>query len=99
MRRFVCMCLVALAAFRAAGATVLSLEDQAAARRLSNAKCVKCHKFYDPAKYSDAQWQSWMTKMSRKAKLKPNETELLSRYLDGYRPSEGTNAVAFPKGK
>src|SRR5258706_16126217 len=60
------------------GAALLSPEAAASARTLYVAKCAKCHKFYDPAKYNDLQWHTWMTKMSRKAKLKPNETELVT---------------------
>ena len=48
----------------------LPVDETTAARKLYVAKCAKCHKFYDPAKYSDEEWQIWMTKMSKKAKLK-----------------------------
>jgi mono/diheme cytochrome c family protein len=55
--------------------------DSAAGQKLYVAKCAKCHKFYDPAKYSEADWQMWMAKMSKKAKLKPQQEEELSRYI------------------
>ncbi len=54
----------------------------AAARKLYLGKCAKCHKLYDPAKYSDAQWTTWMNKMTRKAKLQPEQKEMLSRYIE-----------------
>jgi hypothetical protein len=60
-------------------------DSSSKARRLYVAKCVKCHKFYDPAGYPDAEWRVWMEKMSRKAKLKPDQEDLLSRYLDTLR--------------
>jgi hypothetical protein len=53
-----------------------------AGRKLYVAKCAKCHKFYDPAKYSDAEWAMWMEKMGRKAKLKPDQQQILARYID-----------------
>jgi hypothetical protein len=46
------------------------------------AKCAKCHKFHDPAKYSNDEWQLWMQKMVKKAKLKPEQTLMLSRYIE-----------------
>jgi hypothetical protein len=54
----------------------------AAAQKLYVAKCAKCHKFYDPAKYSDEEWSRWMVKMSRKAKLTPDQESMLSRYIE-----------------
>ena len=48
-------------------------------------KCAKCHKFYDPAPYPDSEWRTWMTKMSKKSRLEPDEAELLTRYLDAAR--------------
>jgi hypothetical protein len=58
-----------------------SSEEIPAATHLYNLKCARCHKFYDPAKYSEEEWSAWMGKMSRKAKLKPAEEELLARFL------------------
>jgi mono/diheme cytochrome c family protein len=46
------------------------------------AKCAKCHKLYDPANYSDQEWKLWMQKMSRKAKLKPEQEKALTQYID-----------------
>ncbi len=63
-------------------ATDLSVNDTSAGRKLYVAKCAKCHKFYDPAKYSDEEWAKWMGKMSKKAKLKPEQEQMLSRYID-----------------
>ena len=72
-------------------------DEMAQARKLYVAKCAKCHKMYDPAKYSDEEWQKWMTKMTRKSKLKPEQAEMLSRYIEEtYRRPQKTNAA--PKG-
>jgi hypothetical protein len=59
--------------------------DIPAASHLYALKCARCHKFYDPAQYSDEEWQLWMRKMSRKSKLQPSEDQLLSRYLGAAR--------------
>lgn len=67
---------------RAAG---LSNEEIAGARKLYGAKCARCHKFYDPADYAGDEWREWMTKMSKKARLRPVQEELLSRYLEALR--------------
>ena len=54
----------------------------AGARQLYIAKCARCHKLYDPAPYSDAEWRMWMTKMSKKAKLDPNQEQELTQYIE-----------------
>jgi len=81
----VCFLLSMLAAVRLAAAEKLSASDLAAARKLSAVKCTKCHKFYEPADYSQADWAEWMDKMRRKSKLKPEQFDLLSRYLEDAR--------------
>ncbi len=68
-----------------AGAADLTPSEAAAARKLYTAKCAKCHRFYEPAAYPEAEWRLWMDKMSRKAKLKPEQEKLLNRYLDACR--------------
>lgn len=67
---------------RAAG---LSEPEISSAKQLYVNKCARCHKFYDPADYELGEWRQWMTKMSRKARLKSDEIELLSRYLEALR--------------
>ncbi len=61
--------------------------DLAEGKRLYEIKCAKCHKFYNPAEYGRSEWHLWMQKMSRKSHLKPDEQQLLSRYLDLFRPA------------
>ena len=69
------------------------LDETAAARKLYVAKCAKCHKFYDPKKYSDEEWHKWMRKMSKKSKLTPEQEALLSQYIDEtYRMPSRTNS-------
>ena len=73
---------------------LFSGEEIGSARTLCLTKCVKCHKFYDPAKYDDAKWAKWMNKMNKKAKLKEPDAELLGRYLETFRRTPGTNSAA-----
>jgi len=74
--------------------SLFSAEEIESARGLCLNKCVKCHKFYDPAKYNDPQWHKWMTKMNKKAKLQEAQADLLGRYLETFRHSPGTNSAA-----
>ena len=100
MRVVLFTCAAVLVAIGTARAADLSDKEIAEARKLYNAKCAKCHKFYDPAKYDDGEWQTWMQKMSRKAKLKEAQSELLGRYLENFRAPTVTNSTAMvrPKG-
>ncbi|MFM1767574.1 MAG: hypothetical protein RJA22_103 [Verrucomicrobiota bacterium] len=71
----------------AAAATVGGLQPRelSAARGVYVAKCAKCHQFYEPKGYTEPEWRTWMDKMNRKSKLKPDQAALLNRYLDAYR--------------
>lgn len=69
----------------AAQSAGFSIKDASAARKFYTTKCMRCHKSYEPADYPQPQWDSWMSKMSRKARLTPEQDSLLSRYLDAYR--------------
>jgi hypothetical protein len=72
----------------ASGSNDLTFKELSAARKIYVAKCAKCHRFYEPKDYSDADWASWLEKMSRKSKLKEEQSTLLRRYLDAYRTGE-----------
>jgi cytochrome c5 len=80
---------VLIAAFGCAGFPAhgdeLAPKGAAAGRKLYVAKCAKCHKFYEPRNYNETDWQRWMELMSRKAKLKTDQNQLLRQYLDEYR--------------
>jgi hypothetical protein len=97
--------LLALFGFGAGGCAVPAVakdslaNESAAGQKLYVAKCAKCHKFYDPAKYSEANWQMWMGKMSKKAKLKPEQEQVLSRYIaENLRSPKGATDT-IPVGK
>lgn len=82
-------CLLAMILCFASGrAGELSLKENEAGKKLYTAKCAKCHKFYDPNAYSQAEWNVWMGKMRKKSKLKPDQFEILSRYIDTLRIEE-----------
>jgi len=85
MLGLLCLGLTMVAGLKASDPTPLTPQDTRAAQKLYNTKCAKCHKFYNPDQYSDEDWKIWMDKMSRKSKLKPAQSELLSRYLDTLR--------------
>ena len=93
MRLLVPVVLIALAGCSApAGAADVSTANPLdAGRKLYVAKCARCHKLYDPNKYSDAAWDKWMAKMTRKAKLKPDQADLISRYVATLRDGANTN--------
>ncbi|MEY4386035.1 MAG: hypothetical protein RLY20_1318 [Verrucomicrobiota bacterium] len=63
------------------------------ARKLYLGKCAKCHKLYDPEKYSDEKWNEWMAKMTKKSKLKPEDAALLVQYIEAGRKGK----VALPR--
>jgi hypothetical protein len=87
MRWLVVICFAAFAGWvYRAGADDLSPKDIRAAQKIYTTKCAKCHKFYNPADYSQTDWNAWMQKMGRKSKLNPQQHALLSRYLDTLRP-------------
>jgi cytochrome c5 len=69
-------------AVRAVGLTALQSDE---GLKLYNAKCTRCHKSYDPHSYTAPQWESWMSKMSRKAHLDAQQQDLLLRYLEAVR--------------
>lgn len=52
------------------------------AKRLLNTRCAKCHKAPEISKYSEGAWQFNLAQMAPKAKLTPQETEALTRYIN-----------------
>ena len=67
------------------GAPRLSDEQTTIARQLYIAKCASCHNFHTPANYTAAEWNDWMSRMSRKSKLNAEQEGLLRVYLDLFR--------------
>ena len=96
MKKTIVIAVMGLAASWCAAAG-LSSEEAAAARKLYLGKCGRCHKFYNIDHYPDPAWEMWLGKMLVKSKLTPEQTGLLSRYLQTLRPSHpGTGTAANP---
>jgi cytochrome c5 len=47
--------------------------------------CGKCHEFYSPSKYSQAEWDKWMVKMRKKSKLKPADFDRVQEFAQTLR--------------
>ena len=81
-------------------ATELSSSELKAAQKVYLTKCAKCHKLYEPSSYSDEEWSTWMLKMKKKAKLKEEPYNLVSKYTDLLRKqAKETNASKSEKEK
>lgn len=68
----------------------LTQREKDTARQLFAARCVECHTSKRkpqiiPEKYTDQKWTEWYGKMKLKAKLTPDEDNLLSRYFSEVR--------------
>ena len=73
----------------------LSTQDYAAARKVYTSKCARCHKFYEPSDYGDAEWELWMGKMRKKARLNARDYDLVVRLTDAMRhTAKGSNPVS-----
>lgn len=89
MKRLLCLLGCALAApAQPADPPALTVHERETARRLYVAKCAKCHRFYEPRDYPEADWRRWMESMNRKSRFKPEQSEVLIRYLDAYRAGQ-----------
>jgi cytochrome c5 len=71
----------------------ITANELSAASKLYSTKCMRCHKSYEPASYSQKDWDAWMRKMSRKAHLSSGQDSLLAKYLTAYRVTAGAAAT------
>ena len=96
MRYALFFCLLLLAV-RVLGDDTIALSSKQLndAKRLYNAKCSRCHKFYNPSSYDDSEWHEWMEKMRKKSKLKSEQYDLLTRYTDMLR-KDGNSVRSDP---
>lgn len=83
--------IVVMALATAAG---LSSEETAAGKKLYLNKCGRCHKFYKIDKYPSPAWHMWLGQMIAKAKLTPEQADLLTRYLQSLRASHAENGAS-----
>lgn len=77
MRKIFATAGISLIALMAVAAT----PEEAAGRKVYTGKCARCHKLYEPGRYDDKAWESWMTKMRDKTKLNDDQYRQLSTYL------------------
>ena len=62
-----------------------SADDIATGKKLNVTKCASCHELYKPARYSVPDWESWMAKMKRKARLDDEQYRQLNAYFNSVR--------------
>ncbi len=82
---FVLNLLAAAALLGKLWASDFSEADMKKAKGLYLTKCAKCHKLHDPKSYGDEQWDTWMKKMKKKARLSDEQHALIRQYLDSLR--------------
>lgn len=66
-------------------APALTPPELAAGKKLCVAKCARCHKLYEPSRYDDKNWNGWMEKMKKKARLSDEQYKQLDGYLQTLR--------------
>ncbi len=59
---------------------------------LFSENCNKCHRLKNPGNYSDEEWHKILPVMSKKAKLNPEETDLIQTYVLAF-SEDRTNKV------
>jgi hypothetical protein len=79
--RWLCLILVCATGAAASDGAGLSPSEFKKAAKLDRKKCYRCHKPHDPRDYSAEEWDGWMQKMARKARLKEKDEALLKRYF------------------
>ena len=81
----------------AAQAAGVSSQEISDATKLYTTKCLRCHKSYEPGTYTQAEWDSWMSKMKKKAHLTTVQENALLKYLAACRGTAlaGTNRAAL----
>lgn len=50
-------------------------------KALLESKCVRCHKLYEPKKYSQEEWKPILEKMQKKARLDDVQIASISNYI------------------
>lgn len=88
--------LVALDAAACASAPP-SPEGQVAPDRLYRSKCSACHRPYDPASRTRAQWREALGKMAPKAHLDPGEKEAIGGFLAAHASDAGGGGGGPPR--
>ena len=58
-----------------------NLQDLQKGRQIYTTKCNSCHSLVRPERFTPEKWVPWVEKMSKKAKLTPEESKLVLSYL------------------
>ena len=59
----------------------ITQHDLDSGQNIYRTKCTQCHGVMSITDRTEAQWQTVINKMAPKAKLNPEQTEILTRYL------------------
>jgi len=55
--------------------------ELAEGKNLYDNNCAKCHKLYEPKKFSEEEWKPILTRMQKKAHLDDVQTASISNYI------------------
>ena len=58
-----------------------SIETLAKGQTIYSTSCTKCHSIDPPEKYTKAEWNKILPRMSKKAKLTASDSEILGVYI------------------
>lgn len=58
-----------------------SLENLTKGQTIYSTSCTKCHSIDPPEKYTKAEWDKILPRMSKKAKLTASDSEILGVYI------------------
>ncbi|MBF4516236.1 cytochrome c [Flavobacterium sp. ANB] len=61
--------------------TVELTPELAEGKNLYDNSCARCHKLYDPKKFSQEDWKPILTRMQKKAKLDDTQIASISNYI------------------
>jgi mono/diheme cytochrome c family protein len=83
VRRFVagCAALLLAALVISCGPKVELAESQSDGQRLFRANCRSCHRLPNPKSKTDSEWPSLVNRYGERAKLSPEQIDLIIAYL------------------
>lgn len=73
---------VASAPVQEAPKTVALTPELEAGKNLYDNNCAKCHKLYEPKKFTKEEWAPILVRMGKKAKLDETQVASISNYID-----------------
>lgn len=73
---------------------VAGAEDVEAGRKAYVRSCARCHRLYDPGRYSEAAWREWAIKMRARMRMTDDAFEQMMRYAESVRMATVSNVSA-----